>query len=229
MGATDDDDAASTSGCGPLSGWLDTPGGEHSWAEAPVHARAPTWLGFVGKPPNCVPFPASLGVTRKVELDGSFVWIRRFSRVAHVRGRSHIDIVGHRCSDGFPVRLAAAPWSFYRIFPIRVSQPPNHGRKTTFADIRAAFPAWVVLLGACLFVYAIVNFALFMVATEGGSRTIQDGKYLLLNHGKLIRELSAGEYRAFGMNEVRGFSGHWMVFCFAPCAYFLFRKKPAVR
>jgi hypothetical protein len=61
----------------------------------------------------------------------------------------------------------------------------------------------------------------FISGTEGGSPTIQDGKYLLLDHGKLIREITAGEYAAFRANQVRGFSGHWLIFYFVPAAYFL--------
>ena len=82
----------------------------------------------------------------------------------------------------------------------------------------------MTILGAVIFVYAIVNFMLFMVATEGGSPTIQDGKYLLLNHGELIREISLEEYSAFKANEVRGFSGHWLVFYYVAAACFLFWK-----
>jgi hypothetical protein len=64
-----------------------------------------------------------------------------------------------------------------------------------------------------------------MVGAEGGSPTIRDGQYLLLEHGKLIRELTASEYRALQTNEVRGFSGHWLVFFFVPAAYFLGNKS----
>jgi hypothetical protein len=45
-----------------------------------------------------------------------------------------------------------------------------------------------------------------------GSPDIIDGKYVLENHGTLIRELSEVEYFKLRANEIRGFSGHWMVF-----------------
>ena len=99
------------------------------------------------------------------------------------------------------------------------------GEKPTFTEIRTAFPTWVVVAGACVFTYAVVNFLLFMIATEGGNPAIKNGKYLLLNHGKLVRELTFGEYTAFRANEIRGFSGHWLVFYFFPFAYFVLRKK----
>jgi len=102
----------------------------------------------------------------------------------------------------------------------------DFGAQPSLLRISAALPRWVVVLGGAIFAYAIVNFIIFIAGTQGGSPTVQDGKYLLLNHGKLIREITAGEYAAFKANEVRGFSGHWLVFYFAPAAYFLGWKAP---
>ena len=102
----------------------------------------------------------------------------------------------------------------------------DFGAQPSLLQISAALPRWVVILGGAIFAYAIVNFIIFIAGTQGGSPTVQDGKYLLLNHGKLIREITAGEYAAFKANEVRGFSGHWLVFYFAPAAYFLGWKAP---
>lgn len=64
-----------------------------------------------------------------------------------------------------------------------------------------------------------------MLKTEGGTPSIVDGKFLLTNDGAVMRELTAAEYASFESNEVRGFSGHWLVFYFVTLAYFLFRKK----
>lgn len=77
-----------------------------------------------------------------------------------------------------------------------------------------------------IFVYAGMNFLLFMLHTEGGMPAVQDGKYLLLNHGKLIRQLTPSEFASFKTNELRSFSGHWLFFYFFPAAYFLFWKSP---
>jgi hypothetical protein len=49
-----------------------------------------------------------------------------------------------------------------------------------------------------------------------------------MEHGKLIREITATQFAAFKANEVRGFSGHWMVFYFVPAAYFLFWKPSSI-
>jgi hypothetical protein len=91
--------------------------------------------------------------------------------------------------------------------------------------IRAVFPAWTLVIGGLLYVYIMVNFAIFTSSTGGGSPIFEGGKYLLQSHGTLIREITEAEYNGFLMNQVRGFSGHWLAFYFVPFAYFLFRKK----
>ncbi|MBB6241945.1 hypothetical protein [Rhodanobacter sp. MP1X3] len=85
-------------------------------------------------------------------------------------------------------------------------------------------PPWAAVLGGAIFVYAIVNFALFLLHSEGGNPTVENGKYLLMEHGALIRELTPTEFTALKANELRGFSGHWLLFYFVPAAYFLFWK-----
>lgn len=67
-----------------------------------------------------------------------------------------------------------------------------------------------------LFVYAVLNFALFFLLSEGGVPHERDGKYVLDNHGAVIRELSEEEYELQKAYIVRGFSGHWMVFYLVP-------------
>ncbi len=74
------------------------------------------------------------------------------------------------------------------------------------------------------FIYGIVNFLIFMTVGEGGGPSIIDGKYVLSSHGDIIREITLAEYSKFQANEVRGFSGLWMVFYMAAIAM-LFPKK----
>ncbi|MET2527163.1 hypothetical protein [Ralstonia pseudosolanacearum] len=101
--------------------------------------------------------------------------------------------------------------------------------RNSMLGIAADTPRWVVMLGATIFAYAMVNFFLFTQHTEGGNAVVQCGKYVLLSHGKLIRELTASEYTALKANELRGFSGHWLLFYFMPAAYFLLSKPDAER
>lgn len=94
--------------------------------------------------------------------------------------------------------------------------------------LRKGVPNWVAVVGIVLFVYAIVNFFLFMLYSEGGSPAVQDGRYVLVSHGKLIRELTASEFTALKANVLRGFSGHWQFFYFVCSAYFLFWESGRV-
>ena len=100
------------------------------------------------------------------------------------------------------------------------------GDKPTLSHIRTLLPSWVVAVGAFIVVYAMVNFLLFFLRTQGGNAAIQDGHFVLLEHGRLIRELSESEYTSFRVNHVRGFSGHWLALYYMPFAYFMFSKKP---
>jgi drug/metabolite transporter superfamily protein YnfA len=102
--------------------------------------------------------------------------------------------------------------------------------KPSWDMLGSAFPRWARLVGAGLLAYAVLNFVLFITATEGGNPIIRDGKYHLLNHGALIRELTLAEYAAAKANVIRGFSGHWMVFYFILSASFLLKQEtPAVQ
>jgi len=99
------------------------------------------------------------------------------------------------------------------------------GKIPSISDMRALIPGWVFLVGVAVSIYAVLNFALFIVSTQGGIPSIQDGKYVLENHGRLVREITQAEYVAFRANELRGFSGHWLVFYFVPFAYFMFAQR----
>ncbi|WP_061534434.1 hypothetical protein [Collimonas arenae] len=145
------------------------------------------------------------------------------SLIVHISALLSIDVL-----TDFPYVWLLHVGIFVVFIPFVFLSRKTLGAKPKFAEIRAAFPSWVVVVGAFICAYAVLNFVLFMVATEGGSPSIRDGKYLLLNHGKLIRELTFAEYTAFRTNEVRGFSGHWLVFYFVPFAYFAFRKQPTL-
>lgn len=100
----------------------------------------------------------------------------------------------------------------------------NRQPRLTFSELREGVPDWLVVFGAALFLYAFVNFALFMVASQGGVPAENAGHFVLENHGKFIRDITAAEYAAMKTNDLRGFSGHWMVFYFVSFAMLKFRK-----
>lgn len=83
------------------------------------------------------------------------------------------------------------------------------------------------MLVAILFAYAFMNFGLFMEATDGGSPQRSQNGYVLNSHGTVIRALTKVEYDAYRVNELRGFSGHWLLFYALPAFFFLFTSGPS--
>jgi hypothetical protein len=142
------------------------------------------------------------------------------SMAVHFTALSGVDVASHVRGVWLlhgGIFLVFVPFVFYARYDL--------GTQPSLGQVSAVLPRWVGVVGLVIFVYAIANFLIFIAGTEGGSPAIQDGKYLLLNHGSLIRELTAAEYSAFQANVVRGFSGHWLVFFFVPAAYFLLGPK----
>jgi hypothetical protein len=101
-------------------------------------------------------------------------------------------------------------------------QNPIRVYKIVFKNAPVAFK----IILAFIFVYAMLNFMFFMQQSEGGGPGISGGKYVLENHGTIIRELSQAEYFKFKANELRGFSGHWLIFySFAMAIFWPENKK----
>jgi len=73
--------------------------------------------------------------------------------------------------------------------------------------------------------YASINFVAFIALSHGGTPEVRDGAYALSDHGRLIRTLTADEYRSQQVYIARGFSGHWIAFLLLPLFYFLFREE----
>ena len=94
----------------------------------------------------------------------------------------------------------------------------------TFRSMLKAIPIPAQLMAGFFFVYALINFAVFIVLMEGGSPSASDGLYYLHNHGQKIRDLTSAEYRRFLAYEVRGFSGHWIIFSLIPTIFYFYRE-----
>jgi len=87
-------------------------------------------------------------------------------------------------------------------------------------------PEWMRILLKVFIIYTAINFGLFFVNSEAGAPDIWEGQYVLQNKGTLIRELSQDEYERYQMYEVRGFSGHWLIFYYYPLiAYYSILHK----
>ncbi len=84
----------------------------------------------------------------------------------------------------------------------------------------AALPSAARYLLFALFLYLPINTLIFLHRTDGGSPAIEQGRYVLKDHGKLLRGLTASEYAAYRTNEIRGVSGLWLLLYYMPFAYF---------
>lgn len=84
-----------------------------------------------------------------------------------------------------------------------------------------ATPAAAKVLFALTMVYVMFNFLAFMGEVPGTPEEVPGGGYALQNHGQVIRTLTRVEYQHFQTREVRGFSGHWVLFSLAPFLFFM--------
>ena len=141
------------------------------------------------------------------------------SLLVHVLSLAHVDVMS-RVPAVWGLHFGV--FAVFIPFVLALSKQKREGRRLTASEMRALLPAPYAWIAVLLFVYVIVNFALFMAATGHGNAVARDGKYLLMDHGSVERELSADEYARMQANVLRGFSGHWMLFYFLPFAYFRF-------
>lgn len=93
------------------------------------------------------------------------------------------------------------------------------------AEVSRSVPMMLRILCVAVFIYTLMNFALFMKNSEGGGPFNENGKYYLKSHGRVIRNLSELEYYRFRLYELRGYSGHWILFSLLPTVYFLTVRK----
>jgi hypothetical protein len=72
-------------------------------------------------------------------------------------------------------------------------------------------PKWLFIWVIITFIYAFINFTLF-AQSQTYTPSVIDGQYVLHNHGKVVQVLTEAEYYHQKTNELRGFSGHWVLF-----------------
>ena len=111
-------------------------------------------------------------------------------------------------------RMGVLPLKKGRLKVIRVKQSEVQAR------MMALIPLPIKLLCLAALLYTAFNFLYFLSQTQGGTPTFEDGVYLLEHRGEFIRNLTQAEYQALLTNQVRGFSGHWMLFTLVPFIYF---------
>lgn len=101
--------------------------------------------------------------------------------------------------------------------------------KSQQQDIWKLAPRWMQSMSVVFFAYGIVNFVIFLILIHGGGPEERDGKFVLADHGRVIRQLSEAEFHRMQAYVVRGFSGHWMLFSSAAMTFLAgvenYRKK----
>lgn len=99
------------------------------------------------------------------------------------------------------------------LFAMVVSRSQWRERPTTWRKALPYAPRWLRILTVVCFIYAGVNFAIFMAYTlEGSPERRDDGTFIVENHGQFVREIDEAEYHRLQAFVARGFSGHWMLF-----------------
>jgi len=98
-------------------------------------------------------------------------------------------------------------------------------RLNAFLRVIKTIPNYAILIAICSFLYAFINFSIFLTLMEGGSPEENNGIYYLHNHGQKIRDLTFSEYQRFLAYEVRGFSGHWIIFSLIPTIFYFYRDS----
>ncbi len=87
----------------------------------------------------------------------------------------------------------------------------KEGRVNPMKTLYDESPKLLLGIVSIMYFYAIINFVIFIM-TMNGSPSNHDGKYILNSHGTIIKELSYEEYKYYRRLEIKGFSGHWMLF-----------------
>ena len=96
---------------------------------------------------------------------------------------------------------------------IAVGNRKKPGESRSLASQFPHAPRWMAWMTGLFFVYAFVNFAVFIfLVREGSSTRREDGTYAITDHGRTVREISAEEFHRRQAYVARGFSGHWMLF-----------------
>jgi hypothetical protein len=94
-----------------------------------------------------------------------------------------------------------------------------------FARFVKRRPYWLIALAIAGFTYAQINFTYFSSSLTGDP-VIQNGQYVLQEHGQIIKTITEQEYHYYQANLLRLFSAAWIAFYgVALAALFPFQNK----
>lgn len=87
-------------------------------------------------------------------------------------------------------------------------------------------PRWLRYLTKFLFAYVLFNCVYVLGYLGGGSPpSIVDGEMVLMDHGNIIRKLTAIEYELRNAYTIRGVSSFWLLFYTWETAVFLSERR----
>jgi hypothetical protein len=101
----------------------------------------------------------------------------------------------------------------------RANAAGMQGKRITDLLMRST-PRLFTRIEAFLFFYVIFNFVYFVITHEGTPR-IRDNKYVLMHKSTHLRDLTEEEYHEYTRRELRGMSGHWLLFSGLALGYFV--------
>jgi hypothetical protein len=84
------------------------------------------------------------------------------------------------------------------------------GRRLTWGCMTRYAPRWMKAITLALLIYGAFNCVTILVLSKGGTTAIENGKEVLVSHGRVICPLSAEDYERFRVYPTRLFSGFWM-------------------
>ena len=107
---------------------------------------------------------------------------------------------------------------FAVLIPAMLVLPKQTGKQPfRWRDATAGAPVWMRWLLVLLVVNALVAMlGFYRVCGAGGPQRGSDGTFSISSHGRVLRPISATEYRRARGYEFRSFSGWWMLaYCLA--------------
>jgi len=146
--------------------------------------------------------------------------------VVHVATYLGFNLTADSEAPSFVLHVAALMVFGLAVNYLRSQMPPSPiptGVPQWFVE--NGMPRWAIRLLHVIFVYALLNFVLFLVLTRGLYAKHQNGQYVLASHGHVERVVSEAEYREDRLRHARGLSGHWILFSLFSSLVFTVRRR----
>lgn len=109
------------------------------------------------------------------------------------------------------------------LYLVKGKEFKNISQSAVFKSIYKKRPFWLITICIICFIYAGINFSIYLNSYIG-SADIIDGQYVLQDKGALIKNITEEEYHEYNAAQTRAFSGHWLVF-YGIAAAILFPSK----